>query len=74
MTDNQKARAQISNLLAQLDAEAHPRRQVELLDEIMAICNQHNLTHYDCVVARERLAQFGEHADLLRQKRVQQDK
>ena len=69
MNESQRARSTIHNLSMQLQEEDHPRRRVELLDNIVALCEQHGLTHHECVVARQRLAEFGEEADMLRLKR-----
>lgn len=74
MKDAQQVRREIHILWTKLQAEDHPRKQVALLDQIIGLCNQHNLTHYECATARNQLAELGEHADLMRQKRTRPDK
>jgi hypothetical protein len=56
-----------------LNEEDDRRKQVELLDQIISLCDHHGLTHYECVVARQRLAEFGEEIEMLRQRKKSMD-
>ena len=60
--DNQQAGRKINELWERIKSEAYgvPRKEVPLLDEIIALCDEHGLTHYDCLTARQRLEEIGE--------------
>jgi hypothetical protein len=71
MTDKQMARQKIHDLMLRLENEAFgiPEKEVELLDQVIALCDEHGLTHHNCFLARKRLDELGEHADRVRQKK-----
>jgi hypothetical protein len=62
--DKKEVRRKIGELWLRIESEAHgiPHKEAPLLNEIIALCKEHGLTHFDCDRANTRLKELGEHA------------